>query len=82
MSWLVGNFVYVLIWWVALFIVLPLDIKRDDQPKQGHDTGAPLRANIGRKIAYTTIVATVIWLFLFILLETGVINYREIVSYE
>lgn len=82
MSWLVGVFTYFLIWWVALFAVLPLGVSRDDKPEQGHDSGAPLRAEIGRKIAYTTIVATVLWLFLFVLAETGILNYRKIVSFE
>lgn len=80
MSWLVGIFTYFLIWWVSLFAILPLGVSRDDKPEQGHDSGAPLKAEIGKKIAYTTIVATILWLLFFILTRTGIIDYRSIVG--
>ncbi len=82
MSWLVGIFIYFLIWWTALFIILPIGVERDETPEKGHSSGAPKNAKIGQKIAYTTLLATVLWVLLYLLSETGMIDYRAIVSFE
>ena len=65
-----------------IFMMLPIGVKRDENPQKGHDGGAPIIPMIGKKIAYTTLVSTIVWLVLFGLTEIGVINYREIVSYK
>ena len=41
MTWLTGIVVYVLVWWVTLFAVLPLWVTPADPGEIGHDPGAP-----------------------------------------
>ena len=31
--------VYIIAWWLVFFIVLPIGVQRDDNPKEGHDVG-------------------------------------------
>ena len=76
-NWFTAVVLYVLIWWTALFAVLPIGTK----PVADADSvtgwrGAPEQARIGRKLVWTTIVATVLWLVIFGVQESGWISFR------
>jgi predicted secreted protein len=56
--------IFFLIWWVTLFAVLPWGIKSQHEGQEiapGTDPGAPTRAQIGRKLLWTTVVAAAIY---------------------
>jgi predicted secreted protein len=62
--------IYFLIWWVVLFTVLPFGIRSqheatpdsDGQPMApGTDPGAPTHFSLGRKLLWTTLVASVVY---------------------
>jgi len=57
-----GIVVFIILWWLVLFMVLPFGVRRDDAPQDGHDPGAPKVARIGKKMAITTAIATVLFL--------------------
>lgn len=55
--------VYLTIWWLVLFITLPVGIRRQENGVAGQDSGAPEKAHLGLKLLATTIVtAGVTWL--------------------
>ena len=64
--WVTQFFIYLIIWWVALFVVLPFGVKRVEQPTAGHDPGAPANPHLKMKVLATTIVAAIIWGLYFI----------------
>ena len=74
MDWLSGIFVYLIVWWTALFMVLPLWVKRNE----GSDPGAPQNPYIWRKILTTTILAAVIWIIIDVLIVMEVISFYAI----
>ncbi len=49
--------IFVIIWWLVLFIVLPFGIERDENSIQGNDPGAPKNPMLKRKIYLTTIIS-------------------------
>ena len=54
--------IYFLIWWLTLFAVLPWGVRaQGEEATPGTDPGAPRVHNVGRKLIWTTIVATVIF---------------------
>jgi predicted secreted protein len=54
--------IYFLIWWVVLFAVLPWGVRAQGEGGvPGTDPGAPVIANLKAKMAWTTIVTTVIF---------------------
>jgi predicted secreted protein len=56
--------IFFLIWWVVLFAVLPWGIKSQHEGEDiapGTDPGAPSKARIGWKLAWTTVVAVAIY---------------------
>jgi len=61
MNWIGSIFIYMVLWWVVLFMVLPWGVRRQENPEAGHDPGAPVTPHLGRKIIATTLVTLVIW---------------------
>ena len=77
MGWFTGIVVYILVWWVSLFAVLPLWVRPADASGQGHDAGAPEHPRLLRKAAVTTAIAAVIWLAIFIVVSEPWFSFRE-----
>ena len=77
MSWATGLMVYLVIWWTVLFAILPLGVKRVENPGRGQEHGSPERPQLVRKAVITTIVAAVLWIGFFILHQSDFFSFRE-----
>ena len=77
MSWATGVMVYLVIWWTVLFTVLPLGVKRADNPGRGQDPGAPQNPQLVRKAVITTVIAAVVWLVFYFLHQMDVFSFRD-----
>ena len=73
--------VYVLIWWMIFFSVLPIGIqsnKRKFKEKlEGIDPGAPNNPNISKKFFITTIITSIIFIVIYYLVKFDLLNLRE-----
>ena len=49
--------IFVVIWWLVLFMVLPFGIQKDDEIVGGNDPGAPKNPMLKRKIILTSIIS-------------------------
>jgi predicted secreted protein len=78
MTWFTGVVLYVLIWWVVLFAVLPFGTRpvADADPTSGW-RGAPERPRLLRKAVITTLVACVIWGLAYALITSGWVSFRS-----
>ncbi len=81
MGWATGIMVYLVIWWIALFMVLPLGVRRVENPGRGQDVGAPERPEMLRKAIITTIVAAVLWLAFYGFYQLDLLSFRRIEGY-
>ena len=61
MNWLGAFFIYMVLWWVVLFMVLPFGVRNQEAPEAGHDRGAPAVTHLRRKLIATSLVTLVIW---------------------
>ena len=55
--------IFFIVWWIVLFAVLPWGVKTQAEAGEailGTVKSAPVRSNVWKKIAATTIVATII----------------------
>ena len=77
MSWATGLMVYLVIWWTVLFAVLPLGVRRVENPGRGQEHGAPERPQLARKAIITTIVSAVVWIGFFVLHQSDFFSFRE-----
>ena len=77
MTWFTGLVVYILVWWLTLFAVLPFWTRPVVDPEAPeHFRGAPERPLLLRKALVTTLVAGVIWLAIWAVMEAGWISFR------
>jgi predicted secreted protein len=71
-----GIAVYFIIWWTVLFAVLPLGVKRPDNPQPGTDPGAPDQPMLWKKALITSVVSGIVWLGVYWLMQTDYLNFR------
>ena len=73
--------IYVLIWWIIFFSLLPLDVDRKHkQIVGGIDKGSPENPRIIKKLIYTTIITSIIFIGIFMLVKYDYINLRKFIS--
>ena len=73
--------VYFLVWWIVLFAVLPFGIKSQhegDGYAQGTDPGAPVLAGLGRKLLWTTLVASAVFGVLYVVYVYGLVSLDDL----
>jgi predicted secreted protein len=56
-----GFTVYVCIWWVLWFMLLPWGVRPQDTPVPGSDRGAPERGHLVKKLLATSALALMVW---------------------
>jgi predicted secreted protein len=79
MTWFTGLIVYTLVWWLTLFAVLPFWTRPVADPESPeHFRGAPERPMLLRKVLTTSLVAGVIWLGIWAVIESGWISFRAL----
>jgi predicted secreted protein len=76
MGWVTGIIVYVLVWWVTLFAVLPLWVTPSEPGDPGHAAGAPQQPRMLLKAAITTLVSAAIWLGIYLLVSSPWLSFR------
>jgi len=73
--------VYVLIWWIIFFSILPVGIQSNKQKFrekiEGADPGAPNNPKIAKKFLITTIITSLIYIVIYYLVEIDLLNLRE-----
>ena len=77
MGWTTGIATYFLIWWIALFVTLPLGVKMAE-PEPGHAHGAPENPRLVFKFLLTSVISAVIWLAIYGLIKIEIIDFRAI----
>ena len=73
--------VYVLIWWIIFFSILPVGIQSNKEKFkeriEGIDPGAPINPKIGNKFLVTTIITSLIFIVIYYLVKFNLLNLRE-----
>lgn len=79
MDWFTGAIVYLLLWWLSLFCVLPIGTRpvAEADPAAGGWRGAPAQPRLGRKLVGTTFLAAVLWLGAYALIVSDLVSFRE-----
>jgi predicted secreted protein len=68
MNLFLGAAIYVILWWLAFFAMLPLGAQSlheaDEQSVPGVERGAPKSHRLGLKALIASGIAAVLWLFI------------------
>lgn len=78
MPWPTGIALYFVIWWIALFAVLPFGTKPvADADETSGWRGAPERPLLLKKIIATTILAAILWGLWYALVVSDWLSFRS-----
>ncbi len=77
MGWATGIAVYILVWWISLFTVLPYRANRAAKPMPGTVESAPDNPRLLFKFAVTTGIATVLWLGIYALTKSDILSFHD-----
>tara|TARA_A100001011_G_scaffold395153_1_gene489349 strand:+ start:100 stop:354 length:255 start_codon:yes stop_codon:yes gene_type:complete len=73
--------IYVMIWWVVFFSVLPIGIQSKKEifkdRIEGFDPGAPNNPKIGKKFLITTIITSLLFIMIYYLVNNDFLNLRN-----
>jgi predicted secreted protein len=73
--------IYIIIWWIVFFIILPIDVNRQKFSKiEGEDSGSPENPKMIKKFTYCTGITTVIFMIIYLLIKYEYLNLRYIIS--
>ena len=73
--------IYVLIWWIVFFALLPIDVNREKKSIiKGSDAGAPENPKIVKKFIYSTLITSIIFIIIYILVKYELLNIRNLLN--
>ena len=73
--------IFIIIWWIVFFSILPIDVNRQKFIKiVGEDTGSPEYPKMLKKFIYCTGITSVIFMIIYILIKYEYINLRYIIT--
>ena len=69
-----GLVVYILLWWWVFLMTLPFGAKAPDAIETGHATSAPSKPMLWRKAAITTVIAGILFAFVYWVIVSEIIS--------
>ena len=73
--------IYIIIWWIVFFTILPIDVNRQKSIKiDGEDTGSPENPKMLKKFIYCTGITTVIFALIYLLIKYEYLNLRYLIN--
>ncbi len=76
-----GVVVFTMIWWTVIFCVLPIGLSHTQEEAEEGEyiaPGAPSNVNMKQKVLLTTGISVVLWIIIYIIVKTEIINFREL----
>ena len=72
--------IYIIIWWIVFFAILPIDVERKKIVKvDGEDPGSPENPKMLKKFIYCTGITTIIFIGIYLLMKFEYLNLRNII---
>jgi predicted secreted protein len=75
--------VFFLIWWVTLFAVLPWGVRSQHESGEiapGTDPGAPAIPKLGRKLIWTTVVASAVFTAFYLVYSSHLLTLDDLLA--
>ena len=73
--------IYIIIWWVVFFAILPIDVDRIKSVKVDvEDPGSPENPKMWKKFIYCTVITTILFIIIYSLMKFEYLNLRNIIN--
>ncbi len=81
-----GIVVFIIIWWVVIFCVLPIGVSTTQETPEEEGgyiaPGAPKNINMKQKLILTTGISIVLWIIVYFIITSGVVDFRAMVDLQ
>ena len=72
--------IYIIMWWIIFFAILPMDVERKKMIKvEGEDPGSPENPKMLKKFIYCTVITTILFIVIYLLMKFEYLNLRNII---
>ena len=72
---------FIIIWWILFFAILPIDVNREKPDKiDGEDAGSPENPKMLKKFIYCTGITSIIFIIIYLLIKYEYLNLRNLIS--
>ena len=73
--------IYIILWWIIFFAILPIDVDRIKTKKiDGEDPGSPENPKMFKKFIYCTVITSILFIIIYLLMKFEYLNLRNIIS--
>ena len=73
--------IYIIIWWIVFFIILPIDVNRLKSVKiEGEDAGSPENPKMYKKFIYCSSITSIIFIIIYLLIKYEYLNLRNLIT--
>jgi predicted secreted protein len=73
--------IYIIIWWIVFFAILPIDVIRVKTYKiDGEDAGSPENPKMLKKFIYCTGITSIIFVIIYLLIKYEYLNLRNLIN--
>ena len=73
--------IFIIIWWIVFFTILPIDVNRNRKFLiPANDRGAPENPKMLKKFIYCTAITSFIFLIIYILIKYEYLNLRNFIA--
>lgn len=80
MDSVLGIAIYILLWWMAFFAMLPIGahsfVEADQTAEAGVERAAPMVHNLKKKALWAAMVAAILWILVFVAIQFDVFGVR------
>jgi predicted secreted protein len=76
MNWYFGTMIYVILWWLIWFTLLPVGVKTPDTVEKGHADSAPANPHLWIKALAACLIAGVVWGGVYYAIVSDWISFR------
>ncbi|MFM8680113.1 MAG: DUF1467 family protein [Alphaproteobacteria bacterium] len=80
MGWATGIAIYITMWWVVIFAVLPFGARPPERIGKGHASGAPESPRLVPKMLATPAISAVLWLALELAVRAELFSFRDMAA--
>ena len=84
MAWSTAAAIYFLIWWLVLFCTLPIGVRNAAEEgvavEAGNDPGAPTVLAMGKKLVWTTLIASVLFAICWALYVNRLVSLEDLAT--
>ncbi len=80
-----GLVLFLIIWWLVLFTVLPIGVRsqhEDGEVEDGTEPAAPVKPMMWRKAMITTGIAGGVWLIAFAVITSGAFSIDDLPGFD